>query len=446
MSATLKIIRWGCLTVGITLAQWGATTVDAADLRSNVGKRTIVRTAALEPIPDAANADAPPVPQPRAAAPANRQPVAETPEPFFYEPGEFENWGGEYWGGEPVTRWWGGVEFLMFFGKGRNLPALVTTDADVNAAIPASFRSATASVLYGGSSVGTELRTGGRAELGRWTDETQTRGYAGRIFVLEQSATNFNVTSGAALPMLGIPFINVSPAPVGDGGEDAFLVADPTNNAPAPYTGSINIRTTSDVMGGDFFMRFNCADTGWQRVDFLTGYQFSRVDENLTMTSVLGLNPNLTIRDTFETRNEFHGAMIGLMSQWYGPRVHMDFVTKIGLGNMHGSVNVQGQREQAGVVTQDDGIFARATNAGFHSRNRFAVVPEFTANCVIPLTSRLEFSMGYTFVFWSNILQPGGQIDRTVNLTTNNPARPAFSFNDNDFTVHGVNFSLLGRF
>jgi hypothetical protein len=287
-------------------------------------------------------------------------------------------------------------------------------------------------VLYGNGDVGTDIKPGGRFEVGRWVDDSQTLGYGIRGWMIGDSNTNFSISRLAGQEALGIPFFNTT-----TNANDVFLVADPNGN-PA-YGGSINVATTSRVYGTDIFLRFLLCQTCCARVDFLLGYQYSIIDESLVIDSTL-TEPGVRVRDSFHTRNEFSGASLGLKYQWYGACVRTDFFGKVGLGNMHESVDINNDGSTNG------GLFARSTNVGFRSRNVFCAVPELGANLVVPFGCCWEFNVGYSAIFWSTALQPGAQIDTSVNLGTTPPNRPAPRFNDTDYWVHGVNFGLTRRF
>ena len=75
------------------------------------------------------------------------------------------------------------------------------------------------------------------------------------------------------------------------------------------------------------------------------------------------------------------------------------------------------------------------------------------------MTEHIRLSMGYTFLYWSDVVRPGDQVDRVVDFTkvpsfqplpAGFPAapqnRPAVLFKENDFYAHGLNFSVLFKF
>ena len=108
-------------------------------------------------------------------------------------------------------------------------------------------------------------------------------------------------------------------------------------------------------------------------------------------------------------------------------------------------------------VAFNGGLLATGPNLGHFSRDRFAVVPEFTLNLGYRLTPNLKVYTGYNFLYWSSVLRPGDQIDRVVDLTfvPNNPmspppvfsgqVRPQALLKATDFWAQGVQFGLEWR-
>ncbi|HEV3261967.1 MAG TPA: BBP7 family outer membrane beta-barrel protein, partial [Gemmataceae bacterium] len=81
------------------------------------------------------------------------------------------------------------------------------------------------------------------------------------------------------------------------------------------------------------------------------------------------------------------------------------------------------------------------TNIGTYSRDRFAVVPEATVRVGYELTEYLRASLGYTFLYCSEVVRPGDQIDRLLG-----PGHPAFFFSGTDFWAQGIDAQLEFRF
>src|SRR4029078_10312504 len=103
------------------------------------------------------------------------------------------------------------------------------------------------------------------------------------------------------------------------------------------------------------------------------------------------------------------------------------------------------------------GLLALPSNSGQFSRDRVAVLPELGFNVGMRISSHLRATLGYTFLYLSNVVRGGDQIDRTINPTQRpgllgtpgtlaGPARPLFAFQDNHFLAQGVNAGLEFRY
>jgi hypothetical protein len=83
-------------------------------------------------------------------------------------------------------------------------------------------------------------------------------------------------------------------------------------------------------------------------------------------------------------------------------------------------------------------------------------VPEGGVTLGYQVTSHLRVTLGYTFLYTSNVVRPGNLIDRGVNPSQVNallgqgafagPVRPAFPGGDSDFWVQGLNFGMEFRY
>ena len=85
------------------------------------------------------------------------------------------------------------------------------------------------------------------------------------------------------------------------------------------------------------------------------------------------------------------------------------------------------------------GVYAQPSNIGSYNRNELSAIPEVGVNVGCQLTAHLRALVGYSFLYIAEVVRPGDQIDRTVNLTQQNAgglvgaARPQFAFNALDF-------------
>ena len=190
------------------------------------------------------------------------------------------------------------------------------------------------------------------------------------------------------------------------------------------------------------------------RADLLFGYRYLQLHESVSINEdLVSLLPDpddgtFAIDDTFETRNTFNGVDLGMLYNRRRGVWTLDLLAKMALGNTRQVVNISGT-----TLTDDveqlpaGGLLAQQSNIGRHERDRFAVVPELGATLGYHITPNFKLRAGYTFIYWSNVVRSGDQIDLDVNPNFLPPAignitssrRPRFEFNDSDYYVQGVN-------
>jgi hypothetical protein len=344
------------------------------------------------------------------------------------------------------------LEYLMWWGRGQNIPALVTTSPNgtpQNEAGVLGFPNTT--TLFGNQGIQQNLRSGFRITINHELENGDRIG--GRFWGLEQARTNFSRASTGD-PILGIPFFNTQLP-----GEDAQLVAFPG----VTTDGSVNVRTGNEILGADAWLRRCISRDACFQMDWLAGYQFVRMNDSLFMNSTQtditgGAAPAgtvISVADNFRTSNEFHGGTLGLVVDNRYGALQLDLLAKVAIGNMHETVNISGSNTvtQPGIgpVTTAGGLFAQGTNSGIRSRNRLAFIPEINCNLGYRVNDQWSFTIGYSFLYLSDVVVAGGQIDRTINLSQNpgpivGPVRPAPLQNSTDYWVQGLSLGADYRF
>jgi hypothetical protein len=330
---------------------------------------------------------------------------------------------------------WVSAEYLMWWRRGSQLPALVSSSPNGAPAQDAGVLGAGGFVIYGDETVGDQARPGARLSFGQWLDCEQTRGWMVRTYFLETSVAQFDADQND-FPILARPFLDVTGVPE----QNAFLVAFPNGS------GNVSVRSESDVIGGDALWRQMIYVSPSSRVDLLLGYQFAHLDGSLQIDTVNDPNGvNFQVTDFFSTRNEFHGGALGLQFVYDRPGVRLDLMAKVGLGSMNQSVFINGQSNGAA-----GGLLAQATNMGLYSRSNFAAIPELGATLTWFLTESLEFSLGYSFIFFPHVVQPENAIDPDLAVNLSVPFqgdnRPTFVFDDSNYWVHGLNLGVTFRY
>jgi hypothetical protein len=421
------------LLVACQLVAMLASLAGGADLRITVGDRLICRTAACEPAIIQVSADyGEPIGMPM-AGPCTSCGTA----------------GCDFGCVTPCNRW-ARFDYLLWWRRGGHLPSLATSSPDGTALNQAGvLGSSSTTVLFGSDTYGQDAAPGGRITVGTWLGDDGSSILEGRFFALGRETVNFNANSNGS-PILARPFNNQD-ALIGPVGPTSRPLAFPgiANN------GSVFVRSESEVYGSDLVLRWCGANTGTTRIDLMLGYHFSRITENLTIgDSFIDIDPvNLIadgtrqdILDRFDTRNEFHGGVIGLEAAYHGDCWRLDLLARVALGNMRQIVNVSGQTtndvpgDPGSPFVLAEGLLAGTANQGRRERDKFAVVPEFGATLVFELSECVDLSFGYSYIYWSNVVQAGQQIDPLLFVPSQ------FAFNDNSYWVHGLNVGAEFRF
>jgi hypothetical protein len=155
----------------------------------------------------------------------------------------------------------------------------------------------------------------------------------------------------------------------------------------------------------------------------------------------------------FHTRSQFYGGQVGVQSEFRHGNLSLNLLGKVGLGVSHQVVTISGFETitaPSGVQsTENASLLAMPTNNGRTTKDVFAVVPEVGLDVGYDVLRNVRIAVGYTFLYWNDVVRPGDQIDPVVNTRFRagvGPARPAPLFNATDFWAQGVSFSLALRY
>jgi len=355
--------------------------------------------------------------------------------------------GGCDWGpmcANPIV--WARFEVLLWWRQGRDLPPLVTTDPTTESSTTAGVLP-DAQILFGGGRVAANMQTGGRIDFGFFTNPTQTVGFGDRVYGLGKDATNFFVASNN-VPVLAVPFFDRTA-----GANDAVLIA-----YPGLRTGTINASATSSLFGNDVYGRFLLCRDCDHRLDFITGWNYTRVADIVqlrtrsTVTEVGGTIPVGTVSttlDSYTAHNDFNGGILGLLWQRNCGVWNTQLLTRTALGNMHETMIIDGSSRIAvpgqTPTTTTGGILTAASNIGRASRNEFTAISELGFNLGYRFSPCTQLTVGYTLIYFSDILQAGRGID-TFSGASGGTTRPQFVFRHSDMWVQGLNLGLVKEF
>jgi len=310
------------------------------------------------------------------------------------------------------------------------------------------------SVVFGGTSLNTDMRSGGRFSIGSWLRADQLVGIEASYLFLGRESTAYGADSDG-IPILARPFFNIV-----SGAQSADLIAFENVSE-----GSIGVDASTEFDSVEvLFRRGLFADCAY-RMDFLAGWRYGMLDDHLSIhevkTSVDPQGPApvgtvLDRTDVFDTRNEFNGGALGVVLRGRRCRWSLELLMKLALGSTTSTVRINGSTTTTipgdGTETYTGGLLAQGTNIGSYSASGFAIMPELGVRLSYDFTPRLCGTFGYTFLYLSRVARPGDQIDLDLNPSQFPPGelegapRPEFDFVFSDFWAQGMSLGLEYRF
>lgn len=322
-------------------------------------------------------------------------------------------------------------------------------------------------------------------------------------------------------PPLFVPQINVEPlflVPVGNTGVTIKSFGTTGAGFPTSFNGNIDDQFVGDTFGvgpvfvNGFFRAISSMDlwgtdvsavahlnldSPW-RVDVRAGFRMARLDESLdiiegTQNATTNINTGFDYLggifvaagsqhiedDSFRTHNQFYGAQIGATVERDWGRFSFQAELDLSIGGTTQDLEIAGATRvnpTAGDITpvgsttgtgstiipyvpvsNFGGIFTNPANIGHHDRAVISVLPEADFKLGYDLTSYLRLTVGWTFMYWSNVIRPGQQLDLLVNQswtpsgggfnnTFSGNAYPRVLMQQSDFWVQGLDIGAEFRF
>ena len=285
--------------------------------------------------------------------------------------------------------------------------------------------------------------------------------------ILEQvSSVHHFSSNGSGSPLLGTPFFNTAL-----GREDFDELA-----VPLAAVGRADVVSRTKLYGGEAnFVANLYRDECWN-VDVFGGFRFLDLEESLDIATATSSAPGLTVvflgtafpppaitgtNDHFQVHNQFYGGQLGGRFDYKQGNWILGAGGRVALGVVHEVVDSTGfSTLNVGpvgpVAVTGGGVYAQATNGGRQTNDTFAVVPEVEARVGYQFNSHLCAYVGYTFLYMSDVVRPGDQVDHRVNPnqvptfgefgTPGGGNFPARIFSSTDYYIHGINFSIEVRF
>lgn len=352
-------------------------------------------------------------------------------------------------------RLWLRAEYLHWWTEGMAVPPLVTTSPtgtqDSQAGI---LGEPDTTILFGGREINDSSTSGIRFNSGFWLSDQGNFAIESEYFKLRPQKDGFSAVSDGTT-ILGRPFFDIT-----NGQETALLIAFPNQSSGNISVGSrtelesfmLNGRTPLAPSNGLYG-----SDSRPDRVDLLIGYRYLKLKDELSfaqnITSGAG---TVTTSEGFRTNNKFDGLQLGVVYQANFRRASLESMIRVAAGTNRQTVNIFGNSSttQGGNTTNSTGgLLTQTTNIGDYQRKQFTMIPELGLTFSYRVTSCLYGTIGYTVVYYPNVVRAGDQIDRDVNPTLLDPSvpfagatRPRFQFAESDYWAQGINLGAELRF
>ncbi len=352
---------------------------------------------------------------------------------------------------------WVDAEYLLWWMRGQNLPAIATTSTVGTSAGQAGVLGAPgSSTLIGGNWANDGLRSGGKFSGGYWLPNTPDIAIEADFFFLENLAQDYNVNSNGSA-ILARPFTNAL-----DGQASAVRIA-----FPGDVSGSIAAHaTTNGLVGGGIGFRQNLTafQTNKFRLDALVGYRALTFSDSLNIYSNLtsinldnsnfvAVGTTVNSTDMFKTSNTFNGFETGFAGEYNTGNFSFQTTFRIALGMNQSSANVSGSTQVfvpgTDVINSVGGLYALSSNIGNVGNKAVSVIPQLNTRAGYMLTDSLKASLGYNFLVWTGVVRSANIVNTTINpnllpnsSTTGGPQSPSFSMSQSYIWAQGLNFSL----
>ncbi len=316
------------------------------------------------------------------------------------------------------------VDYLLWWTRGDYLPPLVTTSPPGTNLVDAGVLGTPgAATLFGDARTGSGPRSGLRWAAGIKLDDAGRWWLMTDWLVMESLSDGFHATSTGA-PILARPFFDTA-----INAQNSELIS-----YPGFLAGEVSVDASSDLWGAAATIQRNllCCelageDSGY-RLDFLLGYRFLqlsddvRIRERLATTSPQGpllIGTVFDVTDTYRSRSYFNGLEFGLRGELAKNRYFISAEARIAMGSSYHRLLVDGNTTvtvpgQAPIAYRG-GLLASGSRLGEYTDREFAVVPQAEIRVGRQLTEHIRCSVGYSFLYWSQVVRAGSHINTTIN-------------------------------
>ena len=198
------------------------------------------------------------------------------------------------------------------------------------------------------------------------------------------------------------------------------------------------------------------------RTDWILGFRRLKLDDGLSFNQNLeSLTPaapgTIVMNESFATQNDFSGLQLGVVNVTHLRRTWVESMLRIALGNSTQRVAISGSSviTESGITdTFTGGLLAQRSNIGTYERDQFMMIPELGFKLGVRLTDHAFVTIGYSVLYFPNVVRAGEQIDTDVNPGLVPPEtvplvgalRPQFRYIESDYIANGISLGGELRF
>jgi Putative beta barrel porin-7 (BBP7) len=307
---------------------------------------------------------------------------------------------------------WVSGEYLLWWTDGVRLPPLISASPPGTPQSEAAILGGpNTEILFGDVSVNNDARHGFRLKAGYWVDGDSA--LEGSFFFLGSDSEHLTAGSADSSQIVGRPFIDAQT------GEGLSLLT----SFPGIVSGFTTASASSDgLLGADVGWRRAIYRAGRSRLDWTVGYRFLHYADDVVMSQSLAPVTQayeLDLRDSFSAGNQFHGGYLGFLATRNRGPWTLEAQARLDIGGVLRKVHIDGETTftvpGVGSATAPGGFLALSSNSGTYHSASAIVVPELEIRSKYQVERNLQFFVGYTFIYWSQVARAGDQIDLTIN-------------------------------
>lgn len=349
----------------------------------------------------------------------------------------------------PLGPAWHDLSLLYWWPQRQPLPPLAV-GARSGALVPGAPN---ARVLLGGQAIDTEPSAGGRFTFGTALNPKHTLGYEISYFFLGTRSFWDAVRGGPGgqVGTLGVPLVNAE-----TGAPEVLVLARPDGPS-----ATLAVSSAVRVQGWEVNALSNLYASKHLKLNAILGWRYFQFHEGVGVHSTQIFGPTdpqlLRSSEQFDAHNRFHGGQIGLHADARRGNVFCELTGKVAFGQNYEVVRSEGMTILYGPSGTRSfggtGLFVQPSSFGRSANGTFAVLPEGTIKLGVRLGESGRFYVGYSFLYLSDAVRPGDQIDRTMGLAQlsvvgapHSLDRPARAIQRSDVWVQGVVVGFEARF